>query len=247
MPAGLAARIVTEYSAAGHLVVDPSSGDSAIVVEAARAGRRAVGVASRPRQGSFARTCLDSMLDPSQRRLVEVVVGSAVRLPELLGSRTGTVDLVVLGGAGCRVREAEARTVIAAEQQRASNNDDEKPSRGRSGRRTGGDLASGGALYAASLALLRPGGLLVTVPALPYARGGYVDGAATSVELAQQAGFGYLQHVIALRAQIRDGGFYPQPSPQQLSELKGARDRGKPAHLLVHTDVFVFSKPAVSR
>jgi len=247
VPPGLAAQILTAYSASGQLVVDPMGGDGAIVVEAARLGRRAVGIAPRPRQGALAGSSLGTRLDATRRGLVEVIVGGAVRLPELLGSRTGSVDLVVLGAPGCRIRALHTPT-RPEEGQRIARNADEELPRARAARRnTGPSTAAVAALYDACLAVLRPGGLLVTIPADSPARGDCVDGGPTSVELAQQAGFGYLQHVIALRAAIRDGLLDARPSSRELSELQAARDRGQPSHAVVHTNVFVFTKPAVSR
>jgi len=247
LPSALAAQILNAYSASGQLVVDPMGGDGAIVVEAARLGRRAVGIAPRPRQGALALTSLDTRLDATQRGLVEVIVGGAVRLPELLGSRTGSVDLVVIGANCCRVRALHTPT-RPEEDQRIPKNADEELPRARAARRnTGPSAAAVPALYNACLAVLQPGALLVSVTGDSPARGDCVDGGPTSVELAQQAGFSYLQHVIALRAAIWDGLLDARPSSRELSELQAARDRGQPAHLVVHTNVFVFTKPAVSR
>ena len=73
------------------------------------------------------------------------------------------------------------------------------------------------------------------------------DLAAATVQLASQAGFGYLQHLIALHAGVRNGGLVARPSFWQLTQTRRARARGEPAHLVVHEDVLVFTTPRYER
>ena len=91
----LARRIVTEYSSAGQVVVDPLAGIGTTVVEAALLDRRAVGVELENRWVTLAKENLDHMLPVGRRHLAEVRAGDARRLPEILGDLTGTVDLIV--------------------------------------------------------------------------------------------------------------------------------------------------------
>lgn len=60
------------------------------------------------------------------------------------------------------------------------------------------------AVYTACHAVLRPGGLLVTVTKNMRRHGRLVDLAAITRRLAIDAGFSYLQHVVALHIAIRD-------------------------------------------
>ena len=152
-------------------------------------------------------TSLDTRLDATQRGLVEVIVGGAVRLPELLGWRTGSVDLVVIGANCCRVRALHTPT-RPEEDQRIPKNADEELPRARAARRnTGPSAAAVPALYNACLAVLQPGGLLVTIAADSHARGDCVDGGrpvsswhsrpgsaicSTSSPCALRSGTGYL-------------------------------------------------------
>ncbi len=62
--------------------------------------------------------------------------------------------------------------------------------------------------------------------------------------MARQAGFAYLQHVVALLGPIRGGQLCARPSFWQLSQIRRARATSAPAHLVVHEDVGVFAKPA---
>jgi hypothetical protein len=91
--------------------------------------------------------------------------------------------------------------------------------------------------------LLRPGGLLVTVTKNTRRQERLNDLATTTVRLAEQAGFGYLQHLIALHAAVRDGRLVARPSFWQLTQTRRARARGEPCHLVVHEDVLVFTTP----
>jgi hypothetical protein len=85
--------------------------------------------------------------------------------------------------------------------------------------------------------LLRPGGLLVTVTKSTRRSGRLNDLAATTVRLAEQAGFGYLQHVIALHAAVRMGalvagrrsGSSPRPALRPPAWLRWWAARLRPA------------------
>jgi modification methylase len=91
--------------------------------------------------------------------------------------------------------------------------------------------------------VLRPGGLLVVVTKNLRRRGRLLDLAAATVQLAEQTGFGYLQHVLALHAAVRDSHLHARPSFWQLTQTRKARARGEPAHLVAHEDVSVFVRP----
>jgi hypothetical protein len=101
-------------------------------------------------------------------------------------------------------------------------------------------------VYAGCFQLLRPGGLLVTVTRNLRRKGRVFDLAGETVRLAEQAGYQYLQHVIALLAAVRASSLHARPSFWQLTQTRRARHRGEPASLLVHEDVLVFAKPSSS-
>jgi hypothetical protein len=46
-----------------------------------------------------------------------------------------------------------------------------------------------------------------------------------TIQLAEQAGFGYLQHLLALHAAVRDGELVARPSFWQLTRTRRARAR----------------------
>jgi hypothetical protein len=87
--------------------------------------------------------------------------------------------------------------------------------------------------------VLRPGGLLVTVtrPVSFVGRGAVGCRPSDVVRAAQRAGFGYLQHNVAVHAPITDG---LSPRPAWCPPL-GTAARGLPMHCVVHSDVLVFT------
>ncbi len=241
----LARRITAEYAPPGGLVVDPMCGIGTTLVEAATLGRRSLGVELEARWADLARHNLTLALPPERAGLGEVRVGDARRLPELLGDLRGAVDLVATsppyactpgmidkpawrhGGRLCR-RDTENYSTDPANLGHA---------------RGAAYLAEMATVYAGCLQVLRPGGLLVTVTRNLRRQGRVFDLAAATVTLAEQAGYQYLQHVIALLAAVRDSRLHARPSFWQLHQTRRARQRGQPASLLVHEDVLVFQKP----
>jgi SAM-dependent methyltransferase len=244
----LARRITCEYAPPGALVVDPMCGIGTTLVEATGLGRRSVGVELEARWAELARRNLAVALPAERAVLAEVRTGDARRLPELLGDLAGTVDLIATsppyactpamidkaawrqGGRLCR-RDTENYSADPANLGHA---------RGEA------YLAEMASVYAACFHVLRPGGLLVTVTRNLRRQGRVFDLAAATVTLAEQAGYQYLQHVLALLAAVRDSALFARPSFWQLYQTRRARDRGEPASLLVHEDVQVFQKPLVA-
>ena len=245
----LARRIVEEYSEPGALVVDPMAGIGTTLVEAAALGRRAVGVELESRWVALARQNLDCALSPEQRRLAQIRRGDARRLPTLLGDLVGTVDLVVVSppyacDAGVIDKPAwlSGRTLCDFD---SLNYSRDKSNVGHA--RGEAYVASMAEIYAGCHKVLRAGGLLVTVTKNTRRAGRAFDLTGTTVALSRSVGFVYLQHVVALLAAIRDGSLFARPSFWQLTQIRRARGRGEPAHLVVHEDVCVFTKPEERR
>jgi modification methylase len=244
----LARRLVAEYCPTGGLVADPMCGIGTTLVEAAALGRRGVGVELEPRWAGLARANLAHALPPSQAALAEVRVGDARRLPDLLADVAGRVDLVVTSppyACDAGVIDKPAWRAGGSMCPRDSLNYSRDPA--NLGRSRGQGWRTGIAEVLAGCAqLLRPGGLVVTVTKNTRRAGRLNDLATVTVQLADQAGFGYLQHLIALHAAVRHGGLVARPSFWQLTQTRKARARGEPAHLVVHEDVLVFHKPLIS-
>jgi modification methylase len=242
----LARRLVAEYCPAGGLVADPMCGIGTTLVEAAALGRRAVGVELEPRWVELARSNLAHALSANQAALGEVRQGDARRLPALLADVAGRVDLVVTSPPYvCDAGVIDKPGWRAGQPlcPRDTLNYSRNPA--NLGHARGDAWLSGITEVLAGCArLLRPGGLLVMVTKNTRRVGRLSDLAATTVAVAEQVGFGYLQHLIALHAAIRDGRLAARPSFWQLTQTRKARARGEPAHLVVHEDVLVFASPA---
>lgn len=80
------------------------------------------------------------------------------------------------------------------------------------------------------------GGRLVVVTKNTRRAGRSFDLAALTVTLVSAAGFSYLGHVKALHAAIRDGELVARPSFWQRVQVRHARERGEPLHLVAHED-----------
>jgi len=244
----LARRIVAEYSQPGELVADPMCGIGTTLVEAAALGRRAVGVELEPRWAELARANLTHALTTQQATLAELRVGDARLLPQVLADLAGTVDLVATSPPyACDVGMIDKPAWLAGRTLCRRDTLNYSPERANLGHARGDRyLAELARVYAGCFEVLRPGGLLVTVTKNLRRQGRVLDLAAVTVQLATQAGFAYLQHVVALLAAVREGRLHARPSFWQLTQTRKARARGEPAHLVVHEDVLVFSRPQVA-
>jgi DNA modification methylase len=240
----LARRVVTEYSSQGDLVVDPLAGIGTSVAEAGLLGRRAFGVEFEARWAEVATENLAHMLSAGQRRRAEVRQGDARRLGDLLGSRVGKVDLVVTSPPyACDAGVIDKPGWLAGGRLCPSETLNYSEDRANLGHARGEAYAEAmGEIYAACHAVLRPGGRLVVVTKNSRRRGRMLDLAGVTVSLAADAGFAYIGHVIALHAAIRDGDLAARPSYWQVTQVRHARRRGEPAHLVAHEDVTVFVK-----
>ena len=240
----LARRIVIEYSQPGALVLDPMCGIGTTLVEAAALGRDAIGVECEDRWARLAVGNCERILTGEQQARVEVITADARRLPDLLDTRAGTVDLVVISPPyGCDAGVIN-RPAWRAGGRLCDTDTLNYGGRANLGHARGRSYRDAMAqVYAACHAVLRPGGLLVTVTKNTRRAGRLLDLAGTTVALARSAGFGYLQHVVALHAAVRDGTLVSRPSFWQLTQTRHARTRGEPAHLVAHEDVCVFTRP----
>src|SRR6266536_719789 len=244
----LARRITAEYAPPGGLVVDPMCGIGTTLVEAAILGRRSVGVELEPRWADLARKNLALALPAEHAGLGEVRTGDARHLPQLLADLAGTVDLVATSPPyACTpgmIDKAAWRRGGALARRDTENYSTDPANLGHA--RGAAYLAEMATVYAGCLQVLRPGGLLGTVTRNLRRQGRVFDLAAATVTLAEQAGYQYLQHVIALLAAVREGGLHARPSFWQLTQTRRTLGRGEPASLLVHEDVLVFAKPRMS-
>ena len=74
-------------------------------------------------------------------------------------------------------------------------------------------------------------------------RGELVDFPGAVLATGAAAGLIPVERCVALLAGLRDGTLVPRPSFFQLRNLREARARGKPWHLIAHEDVLIFRAP----
>jgi hypothetical protein len=99
-------------------------------------------------------------------------------------------------------------------------------------------------LLAAGAELLRPGGCLVLVVSVPTGAQAQPEDFGPLVAAASASGLGYLQHIVAVTADTDGDHFTYHVTDTELLEIAGAA--GQPwavAHLRVHADLLVFSRP----
>ena len=102
-------------------------------------------------------------------------------------------------------------------------------------------------ILAGCAVLLRPGGTVV-VTARPWRQHGeLVDLPGALLAAGADAGLIPAERCVALLAGLRGQRLIPRPSFFQLDNVRKARARGEPWHLIVHEDVLIFRTPANSR
>jgi len=244
----LARRIVAEYSKPGQLVADVMAGVGTTLVEAAALGRRAVGVELEARWLDLAAKNVEHVLSPEQRPLVELRLGDATALDEIAGDLQGRVDLVCTSPPyACDAGIIDKPAWLAGERMCPDETRNYSTKRANLGHARGAAYEDAvRRVYAGCFDLLRPGGVLAIVTKNTRRGGRTLDLAGLTVALAREAGFTYLQHVIALHVAIRDGALVGRPSFWQLTSVRKARAKGEPAHLVAHEDLVVLLKPAAA-
>lgn len=239
----LARRAIEEYSEPGDLVLDPMCGAGTTLVEAGALDRRCLGVDLEARWAELSQRNVDHVLDASQRRRVRVRVGDARNLASVFPRHAGRVDLILTSPPyACDVATVE-KSSDSGHIGCAAENFNYSESNSNIGHARGNRYVEEmAAVYASCFEMLKPGGLLVTVTKNLRRGTQLFDLAALTCEIAQRAGFTYLQHVIALQCGIRDSELVGRPSFWQLQQTRRARERGLPIHLVVHEDVLVLAK-----
>jgi hypothetical protein len=97
-------------------------------------------------------------------------------------------------------------------------------------------------LLRAAVALLRPAGCLVLVVRPPAAVPLVApEDFGPLVAAAREAGLGYLQHIVAVRAEVSGDQFVYYATEEELLALAPDSEQWKVAHLRVHADLLVFT------
>jgi modification methylase len=243
----IAATAITRYTQPGDLVADPMCGIGTTLVEAIHLGRDGLGIEYENRWAGLAAANIDCARRQGAAGTAEVIRGDARLLPGLLPPGTeGRAALIVTSPP----YGPSVHGQVVAEQRRGTEGGVRKYDN-----RYGHDpanLASQGLdellagftqILAGCTALLRPGGLAV-VTARPWRQHGeLVDLPAAVIAAGAAAGLVPVARCVALLAGLRGGRLIARPSFFQLDNLRRARRRGEPWHLIVHEDVLIFRNP----
>jgi len=242
----IAATAITRYSEPGDLVADPMCGIGTTLVEAVHLGRDAVGVEYEPRWARIAAANITHARRNGAAGEAEVIRGDARQLPALLPAGiAGRVALVVTSPPYGRSVHGQVRAEqrsggggVEKYDNRYSDDPANLASRGLD------DLLAGFTqILAGCTALLRPGGTVV-VTARPWRqRGELVDLPGAVLAAGASAGLIPAERCVALLAGLRGQRLIPRPSFFQLDNVRKARARGEPWHLIVHEDVLIFRAP----
>ncbi|XVV10883.1 hypothetical protein ACQP2X_39495 [Actinoplanes sp. CA-131856] len=97
-------------------------------------------------------------------------------------------------------------------------------------------------LLTACTQLLRPGGCLILVVAVPAGTSPAPEDFTPVVQAAAGVRLGYLQHIVAVAADADGDAFIYHVTDEELLALADATGRWQAAHLRVHADLLVFSQ-----
>ncbi len=240
----IAAQAITDYTQPGDLVLDPMCGIGTTLVEATHLGRDAVGVEYEAPWAQLARRNLHHARTQGATGSGTVVCGDARQLDTLLDADlAGRVALVLTSppyGASLH-GQVTPRPGAGIEKRdyRYSRDRDNLAHVGLDKLITGMiDILTG------CTALLRPGGIVAMTVRPYWSRGALVDlpGRLTTA-ITDHTDLTLFERNIALLAGIREDRLIPRASFFQLDQVRKARTRGLPRHLLAHEDLLVFRRP----
>jgi len=236
----IAARAIATYTEPGDLVVDPMCGIGTTLVEAVHLDRDAIGIEYEPEWANHAQAnlalaasqganghgevvcgdgrCLASLVDPTARGLVALVLTSPPYGPSLHGRVTTTP------GGGVR-----------KEHDRYSKDPANLAHVGLAGL-----LDAMGTLLRGAVQILRPGGV-VAMTVRPWWRAGQlVDLPGALATVGEQAGLVLYERNVALLTALRDDTLVPRSSFFALEQVRKARAAGVPRSVTAHEDLLVW-------
>jgi hypothetical protein len=228
-----------------------------------RLERNAIGVELEPRWSRLAAHNVAYARSRQRACVGRILTGDARRLPRLLSSKaarslcepsTGNVarlpfaiaDLVLTSPPyACEVGDVDRSAWHTGRNICREDSRNYSPDKENVGHARGSSYAAAMSdIYRACAAVTKPGGFVVVVTKNTRMRGAMRNLAGETIELCEQAGLRYWQHVIGLLATIRGDTLVPRPSFWQLLQTRRGIERGERPHLVCHEDVLVFRKPS---
>jgi len=256
----MARRIVETYSSPGDLVLDPMAGIGTTLVEAGHLGRRALGVEYEAKFVALARESLAFARAQGAPGTMECRQGDARVLDGV-----PQADLVVFSPPyGNRIEGRNMTIAERVQRMRAKGKEPTRwwlhrspealarPQRGYSKDRDNLGNIPAGPLYLAEMLkvyhrcwrVLRPGGYMVVAVKSFRQDGAQVFLAGNTVNLCQQAGFVFHQHIIALLCGVgQSAALTPRASIWEMLRVRQSQRTDEPVLLGQHEDVLVFRRP----
>jgi hypothetical protein len=235
----IAAHAITAYTQPGDLVFDPMAGIGTTIVEAMHLGRDGLGIEYEPAWSNIADANIAHAMAQGATGHGAVIRGDATRMTALLPAALhGQVALVVTSPPYGPTVHGQVRPTTTAGVVKSDYRYGED--KGNLAYRDLAGLIDGFTdILRGAHALLKPGGIVV-VTARPWRKNGeLVDLPSTVIGAGTTAGFTFLERCVALLAAVRDGELMARPSFFQLQQVRRARDKGVPMHLIAHEDVLV--------
>jgi len=243
----IAVTAITRYTRPGELVADPMCGIGTTLVEAVCLGRDALGVEYEGRWAGLAAANIAHARRRGATGNATVIRGDARHLAGLLppGAEGQAALIVTSPPYGPSVHgqvSAEARTGDSGGVRKYDNSYGTDPA--NLARRRLDDLLTGiTEILAASRTLLRPGGTVVVTTRPWRHRGELTDFPSMVLAAGAAAGLIPAGRHVALLAGLRGGQIIARPSFFQMENIRKARRKGQPWHLIVHEDVLIFTSP----
>ncbi len=243
----IAAQAIATYTDPGDLVVDPMCGSGTTLVEAAHAGRHAIGIEYEPCWARLARANLTYAERHGATGHATVSAGDARHLLPVLANQLASqrrqAKLVLTSppyGPSVHGQVAAGRDHPVLK-----THDRYSTDRANLAHQSHVALIDGFTdILAGSRRLLAPDGV-VAVTARPYRRGGLlVDIPGEVIRAAEQAGLVLNERLVCLLASVHDGRLIPRASFFQIHTVRQARQAGHPLAVIAHEDLLIFRQPA---
>jgi SAM-dependent methyltransferase len=238
----VAAHAIAHYTRPGDLVLDPMCGIGTTLVEAVRAGRRAVGVEYEDRWVDVARANLDLAARQGIGHDARVYTGDARALLDVLPQEyCGTAALVVTSPPYGPSTHGQVSVVPGGGVTKYHHLYGNTLDRGNLANLGLHRLLAGFTKVLAGAAeILRPGGhIAITIrPWREHAE--LIDLPSQILACGLRAGLVPVERCVALLARVGEDGLVARGSFFQRDFIRKQREAGLPMHLIAHEDVLVF-------
>jgi SAM-dependent methyltransferase len=239
----LARRLVVAYSQPGDLVLDPMCGIGTTLVEAVHAGRDALGIEYEPRWARLSRQNVAHARAQGAGGVASVVAGDARLAGQLIRKAAGEIALVITSPPYGRSLHGRV-SLHGGEVTKFDNRySEDRRNLGHVGMR---ELLTGfETILGECRTLVRPGGTVAVTTRPLRVNGRLIDLPGGVVAAGTRVGLVPHERLVALLCGLRGDGLVSHHTFFALENVRRARRRGQPVHLIAHEDVIVFRVPSL--